>query len=114
MYTTKMIEIKITNIDELVSRMNNIDVKWSLNSSIRKSMFALEREVKIVTPVDTGLLRNSYEMKMWDLEATLSNFREYGVYVDARQQFLQKGIDASENIIQNIFSQDINNLLQSL
>jgi len=113
-YLTEMITVEIKNIDQLIANMNRLDVRWTINTSLRKSLLALEREVKIVTPVDTWLLRNSYEMSFWDLTATLSNFREYGIYVDAKQNFLQKGIDSSEDIINNIFNNDINNLLQTL
>lgn len=109
-----MIEITINNIDELVDKISNIKLKETLNTSLRKSLFLLERELKIVTPVDTWLLRNSYEQQPMDLEARLMNFREYGVYVDARQWFVQRWIDNSEEQIMNIFNNDINILLSDL
>lgn len=109
-----MITVEIKNIDELVANMNKLNVKSAMNTSLRKSLLVLERNTKIVTPVDTWLLRNSYEMSFWDLTATLSNFREYGIYVQAKQNFLQKGIDNSEDMINNIFNNNINNLLQTL
>lgn len=109
-----MIEITINNIDELVNKISNIKLKETLNTSLKKSLFLLENELKAVTPVDTWLLRNSYEQQHLELEARLMNFREYGVYVDARQGFVQAWINNSEQQVINIFNNDINSLLSEL
>jgi hypothetical protein len=48
-----MITVEIKNIDELVANMNKLNVKSAMNTSLRKSLLVLERNTKIVTPVDT-------------------------------------------------------------
>lgn len=77
-------EIRIQDIDgmdEFFRRIGEFSVRKVLNKSIKKSIFTLERKAKIETPVDQGILRNSYESRFTDLEGRLRNFREYGIYV---------------------------------
>jgi len=109
-----MIEIRIKNIDELVKSFGKFNVKEMLNTALKKSVFALERTAKQNTPVDTGLLRNSYENLFGDLEATLRNYREYAPYVEAKQSFLARSIDLELPHIQSIFEQEANALLSKL
>ena len=109
-----MINIKITNIKELIRKIDNIKLWDTLNASLKKSLFFLDRNMKIVTPVDTWLLRNSYEKEYSDLEVRLVNFREYWPIVDARQWFVDKGIGRSEAWINRIINDDLNRLLSKI
>lgn len=109
-----MIEITINWIDELVNKLNNANVKWALNNAVRKSVFVVQREAQLITPVRTWLLRNSYETSFWDLEWTLNNFREYAPFVDARVRFMGRAADASENQVINIFNEEVDALLRTL
>jgi len=72
---------KIDGIDEFLRRIGELSVQKVINGSIKKSIFSVENQSKRETPVDTGILRNSYETKFENLEGRLRNFREYGFYV---------------------------------
>jgi hypothetical protein len=72
---------KIDGIDEFLRRIGELSVQKVINGSIKKSIFSVENQAKRETPVDTGILRNSYETKFQNLEGRLRNFREYGFYV---------------------------------
>lgn len=74
-----MIEIKIDN--RLWKSIYDADIKQALNRWVKKSVITLEREAKIETPVDTGILRNSFTSELQELQGKLINFREYGIYV---------------------------------
>ena len=78
---------KIDGIDDFLRRIGELSVQKVINGSIKKSILTLENiltvknQAKRETPVDTGILRNSYETKFENLEGRLRNFREYGLYV---------------------------------
>ena len=105
---------KIEWLDDFLKKIWELSVKKVLNQSIKKSIFTLERTWKQNTPVDTWVLRNSYETNFKDLEWRLRNFREYGVYVEARQWFLQRTIDEEMPNINRIFENDIKEFLIDL
>ena len=110
-------EINITQIkwmDELLKKIWQLSVSKVLNKSIKKSIFLTERDWKKNTPVDTWLLRNSYETRFKDLEWRLRNFREYWPFVEARQGFLSRTLTEVEPKIYRIFEQDIQEFLQEL
>lgn len=105
---------KIEWIDDFLKRIWELSVQKVLNNSIKKSIFTLEREWKIVTPVDTWLLRNSYETKFKNLEWRLRNFREYWPFVENRTWFLSWMLNEQESKIYNIFEKDITDFLEDL
>lgn len=107
-------DIEIQWIDELIAKLWNMNVKKALDTGIKKSIFLIERTAKQRTPVDTWLLRNSYESKFQDLEWTLRNFREYWPIVEARVGFMESTLFDEERNIENIFDTEINNLIRSL
>ena len=72
---------KIDGIDDFLRRIGELSVQKVINGSIKKSILTVENQAKRETPVDTGILRNSYETKFENLEGRLRNFREYGLYV---------------------------------
>jgi len=109
-----MITVEIKNIDELVTSLNSLDLKKLLGKTIRKSMFILERTGKQNTPVDTWILRNSYQITYWNLEWKLENYREYAPYVEAKQKFLEKTVQQEENHIESLFENDIEALIWNI
>ena len=108
------INARIEWIDEFLKKIWELSVQKVLNKSIKKSIFTLERTWKINTPVDTWLLRNSYETNFKDLEWRLRNFREYAPIVEARQWFMARTIDEEMPKINKIFENDINEFLEDL
>lgn len=101
-------------LDEFLVKIWALTVQKTLDKSIKKSIFTLEREAKLRTPVDTWLLRNSYETDFRPLEWTLRNFREYAPYVEARVGFLAETESVMSDRIQSIFEDDIQTMLNDL
>ena len=100
--------------DEFLKKIWALTVQKTLDKSIKKSIFLLEREAKLNTPVDTRLLRNSYETRFSSLEWRLRNFREYAPYVESRVGFLAETKDQTEWKIQKIFEDDIQEMIDDL
>lgn len=111
-----MIDVEIRNAQKLADNIENLQVRKWITKSLQQALLVLEREVKMVTPVDTGLLRNSYEtmVRQFRLDAVLNNYREYAPIVEARQRFLEEGVRNSENRIQDIFVKNIEDLLVNI
>ena len=101
-------------MDELLKKIGEMSVSKVLNKSIKKAIFLTERDWKKNTPVDTWLLRNSYETQFADLEGRLRNFREYWPIVEARQGFLSRTLTQVEPKVYRIFENDIQEFLQDL
>ena len=108
------IRANIEWIDDFLKKIWELSVQKVLNKSIKKSIFTLEREAKLITPVDTWLLRNSYETNFKDLEWRLRNFREYAPFVEWRVWFMEQTLNDNESRINEIFKQDIEEFLQDL
>jgi len=101
-------------IDEICKKIWALVISKTINDSIKKSIFYLERELKLTTPVDTWLLRNSYETEFTELEWNIRNFREYWIYVEWRKGFVQSVFDKSSEHIKQIFEWDIQKLINSI
>jgi hypothetical protein len=108
------IRVDLEWIDEFLKKIWALTVQKTLDKSMKKSIFLLEREAKLVTPVDTWLLRNSYETKFRPLEWQLRNYREYAPLVESRVWFLQEATWKAESQIQRIFNDDIQQMLNDL
>lgn len=97
-----MLDIELEGVNELVLKLSNMKGKEAINRAIKKSIYVIERRAKMETPVDTGILRNSYETTFDDLIGKLTNFRLYGLYVhegtknQKANPFLQRAVDATE------------------
>lgn len=102
-----MIDIEITNIDEVIKELSVKKFTNMIDNTIQTSVFTLERTAKIHTPVVTWLLRNSYETSFSPLQWVLRNFREYAPYVEARRWFIERTVQDEETNIQNIFTRNI-------
>ena len=105
---------KIQWMDELLKKIGEMSVSKMLNKSIRKAIFLTEREAKLNTPVDTWVLRNSYETQFQELEWRLRNFREYWPIVEERQGFLSRTLTEVEPKVYRLFEKDIEEFLQEL
>lgn len=49
-------EIKVEGVDKLQKKLDKKNIEQPLSTGIKKITLALDREVKMATPVDTGLL----------------------------------------------------------
>jgi len=76
-----MIKIEIKWYEDFVNRLWHLVADDTTNKAIKLSMFEIQREAQIRTPLDTGNLRGSYETKFWELEWELRNTRKYWIFV---------------------------------
>lgn len=115
-----MLDIHYEWLNDFVVKMKNVNWKEAINTAIKKSIYTLEREAKIQTPVDTGILRNSYTTEFSDLVGRLINFREYGIYVHEWWKFykwnpfLTRTMENTMDEIETIFSKEYDALLEKL
>lgn len=115
-----MLNLEVEGVNDFVMKLNRLQWKEAINRGIKKSIFTIERQSKIETPVDTGILRNSYETTFNDLIGKLTNFREYGIYVHegTRYQkanpFMMRAVEKTENDVEIIFSNELDALLATL
>lgn len=106
--------IEIQGLSEFASKVTKADFESAMNKPLKKSVLVMQRESKIETPVRTWLLRNSYRTKTSKLEAQLINYRNYWIYVNARNPFMKRGIMKSWVQINKIFSQEMEKFLETL
>lgn len=111
---------KIEWLDDFFKKVWQLAFTKTLNKSIKKAITTVERDSKINTPVDTGILRNSYQTDFTDLKWELRNYRDYWLYVHewTRYQkanpFFRRAIESNEQWIQRIFENDLIDLLEFL
>ena len=105
-------------LDDFLKKLWQLTFEKSLNKSIKKAILMVERNSKIETPVDTGMLRRSYDREFRNLEWEIRNYRQYWLYVhegtkyQKKNPFFQRWIDKTD--ISNIFEQDLIDLLTDL
>ena len=63
-------------------------ISAALGKVISKFAFLVEREAKMVTPVDTGRLRGSIATELMPLKATIAPHTNYAVYVHEGTRFM--------------------------
>lgn len=77
---------EIKGIDNFLKDINNIQKNFNedLENLIKKHGVLLFKNTKMKTPVDTGQLRRSWQLKYkkGDLYIRLYNNTEYGIYVE--------------------------------
>ena len=75
---------EIKGIDNFLKDINNIQSNFhsDLQKLIEKHGGILLREVKKLTPVDTGQLIRSWEFEKGDLYVKLMNRTSYGIYLE--------------------------------
>ena len=116
-----MISLEIQGSQELINQLNSLNIEDALDKWLRISMIGIENNTKKETPVDTWILRNSFETNFpTKLTGVLNNFREYAIYVQEgtkrieANDFLGRGVEASEEFIEKAFNKQIDLLLDSL
>mgnify|MGYP003563049516 CR=1 FL=1 len=115
-----MLNIEIKNLDEFLNKVSKINIQRTLNIWVKKSIIFLEWAAKKETPVDTWLLRNSYETFFESLKWKLVNTRKYWLYVHEWTRyikwnpFLTRAAKKSNKDINIIFSNEVHKTLNSL
>lgn len=115
-----MLNIEIKDLDEFLEKFNELQVNKTLNIWTKKSTIFLQWEAIKETPIDTWLLRNSYETHFNNLEWKLINTRKYWVYVHEWTKyirwnpFLTRAAKNSNEKVNRIFNNEILKMLNTL
>lgn len=115
-----MIEFKynVEWLDWFLKKLGQLTFENNLDQSVKKAVLTVERQSKINTPVDTWLLRNSYQTSFMWLQWEIRNYREYAMYVhewtkyQKSQPFMRNAIEWAG--IDKIFENNLIELLQFL
>lgn len=115
-----MITIKIQNAAEIKRSFKKypIKTKSAIKTAIRKSALLVERESKVMTPVDTGRLRSSIMSDILPMKATVAPHTDYAIHVHEGTRrmkgrpFMEQGLRKAENRIQGFFKNEIKKALK--
>ena len=85
------ISVRITNLGAIRAAFNKAPVLMTreLDKAIKRSVFAIERDSKMRTPVDTGRLRASHRSTFTPLRGELSTNTNYDVYVHQGTRYMK-------------------------
>ena len=116
-----IIEIKV-NAEKVARAFKQAPKNLGKNLSIAvvKSSFLVERESKVVTPIDTGRLRASIATQIKPLSAIISPHTNYAVFVHegtrfmTGRPFMERGAKASERRIEGLFTKAVDNTLKTI
>jgi hypothetical protein len=68
----------------------------------------LDETISAVTNVDTGLLRSQGQLIPGPgFRVTYANFTPYSVYVDARYQFVARGVERGERPVERVYERAV-------
>lgn len=90
----------------------------ALSRVIQKFAFQVERESKIVTPVDTGRLRGSIASEIRPLQATIAPNVTYAVFVHEGTRFMRArpfmrwGLNSADRALDGIINSEIKEALE--
>lgn len=91
-----------------------------LNTAIKESVFTIERESKIRTPVDTGFLRSSHRTVFGNLRGEVGPTATYGIFVHEGTRFmrgrpfLRNAVETSDNKVQKFFKDAVQRVLDRI
>lgn len=110
------VTIEIKGLKELESAFKKSPqiVKGELDPAIRTVIALLDKEARIETPVDTGLLRRSHTEVFSTLQGILQNDLVYAEPVHKRVPFYDTAVKKSEGNAMKIFEKALENITNKL
>lgn len=116
------IDIKIKNLPQIKAAFGRSPMLMTreLNKAIQLSVYSLERDSKINTPVDTGLLRASHITYFRPLQGEIEVVAEYAPFVHEGTKFmkgrpyLRKAVEKNNEKIQDYFTTAVDNVLKAI
>lgn len=116
------INITIKNMPEIRRAFGMAPVLMTkeLNTAIKESVFTVERESKIRTPVDTGFLRASHRTAFGNLKGEVGPTAVYGIYVHEGTRFmmgrpfLRNAVENADTKIQKFFKDAVQRVLDRI
>ena len=117
-----MFKLETKWLDKLVKHFNSLDVNRTLSTWVKKIIITLQRESTRRTPVDTWLLRKSYNSYFtdWWLTGKLVNYRKYGIFVHEWTKYMQgrpfmtDALEENDSKVQLIMNREIEKMLNTL
>lgn len=116
------IEVKITNLAEIKAAFRKapgLMTKY-LNQAIQRSIFSIERDSKINSPVLTGFLRASHQSLFSNLRGEVGPTASYAIFVHEGTRFMRprpfllEAVKSNERKIQDEFKDAVQNTLNDI
>lgn len=116
------IEVKITNLAEIKAAFRKapgLMTKY-LNQAIQRSIFSIERDSKINSPVLTGFLRASHQSLFTNLRGEVGPTASYAIFVHEGTRFMRprpfllEAVKSNERKIQDEFKDAVQNTLNDI
>lgn len=113
------VTVKIQNLPQIRAAFALVPVRMakSLNKAIQKSIFAIERQSKINSPVLTGRLRASHETSFGALRGEVGPTVDYAIYVHEGTRFMRgrpflfNAVEQEERAVQGYFVDAVREVL---
>lgn len=116
------IQVRIKNLPQIRAAFAQAPslMAKNLQRAIGQSIFTIERESKLRTPVRTGFLRASHTTQLQPLRGEVGPTADYAPYVHSgtrymrARPFLLQGVQAGENQIQGFFKDAVQKTLDKI
>lgn len=116
------VKVKITNLREIKDAFNKAPKRMTkaLNKAIQQSIFTIERQSKINTPVRTGFLRASHRSLFSNLRGEVGPTASYAMFVHEgtrymrSRPFLLEAVQSTDSQIQGFFEAAVQDTLDSI
>lgn len=113
------IDIKITNLPQIKAAFNKAPavMRVNLNKAIKKSIFTIQRQSMINTPVLTGRLRASTASAFSDLRGEVGTHTNYDLYVHEgtrymkARPYLREAVEAENGAVNKYFQEAVQDTL---
>lgn len=110
--------MNIENIDKLQAKLDKI-TNLDISDGVLKGCLRVERDAKILVPVDTGMLRNSITHNVEGSVGEVGTSIEYAASVELgigqkAQPFLQPALDMNRTLISQDIQEAIANQLRGI
>lgn len=116
------VQVRITNIAEIRAAFSKAPAEMTrqLNNAIRLSIFDIERDSKMNTPVATGFLRSSHQTMFRNLYGEVSPSANYAIFVHEgtrymrKRPFLLEATQSKEGAVQRNFEGAVQNVFDKI
>lgn len=111
-------KLKVFNVESLQKKINNLK-NPDLHSAIQKGALRVERDAKLLVPVDTGLLRSSITTSVSGNTAIVGTSVEYAAKVELgigqrRQPYLTPALNFNRDIIKRDIQEGLHNQFEKV